>query len=88
MLVHEPAVDDADHAVALLLDWATIDASSRMGPNRILVWQETARFQGNSGWTEELDHIHIPAGMAATMYVSPGAREKLERLIATVRGRV
>ncbi len=70
---------DADHAVTLLLDWATIDVSSRVGPNRILVWRET-RFQGKSGWgwTEQLAG---PAVMAETMYVSPGARAMLERLM-------
>ena len=71
---------DADHAVTLLLDWASIDVSSRVGPNRILVWQET-RSKGKRGWgwTEQCENI--PAVMAATMYVSPGARQMLERLM-------
>ena len=47
---------DADHAVTLLLDWATIDASSREGPNRILVWQETL-FKGTT-WPSGHEHFH------------------------------
>jgi hypothetical protein len=67
---------DADHAVTLLLDWATIDAGSRVGPNRIVVWQETIFRPKPWG---ELDHS--PAVMAATVYLSPGALARLERLM-------
>ena len=71
---------DADHAVTLLLDWATIDVTSRVGPNRILVWRETrSRRKSGWGWTEQF--FDISAVMAETMYVSPGARAMLERLM-------